>query len=174
MSSLDDRPFPTAALLGAGLLVLTTVAGVGTIQVQKHFAHIPLTATADTATPLQSRALRFVDQQDGVSVYGGHVQVFDAVTGTQLPQLRERDGFVRAVLNSLAYQRTKLQVNAPPVFTLSRWPGNKDHHRRQDNRGHRSTWAISAPATRRCSCASLQRRRHDRPPRHRNSLHHRN
>jgi putative photosynthetic complex assembly protein len=125
LSSLDDRPFPTAALFGAGLLVFTTVAGVGTIQLQKHFAHIPLTATADTATPLQSRTLRFVDQKDGVSVYGGHVLVFDAATGAQLPQLRERDGFVRAVLNSLAYQRTKLQVNAPPVFTLSRWPGNK-------------------------------------------------
>lgn len=125
LSSLDDRPFPTEALIGAALLVLTTVAGVGAIQLQKHFAHIPLRAGAGTAAPLQARALRFVDQQDGVSIYGGHVRVFDAATGAELPQLRERDGFVRAVLNSLAYERTKTGVQAPPVFELARWPDNR-------------------------------------------------
>ena len=101
MSSLDDKPFPKGALLGAGLLVLTTVAGVGTIQLQKHFTHDGRGGPAMAAAPLQVRALRFVDQQDGVSIYGGHVRVFDAASGAELPQLRERDGFVRAVLNSL-------------------------------------------------------------------------
>jgi len=125
LSSLDDRPFPIAALIGAGLLVFTTVAGVATIQLQKHFAHIPLRAGVSTATPLQARTLRFIDQQDGVSIYGGHVRVFDAATGAELPQLRDRDGFVRAVLNSLTYERTKTGVQAPPVFELARWPDNR-------------------------------------------------
>ena len=74
---------------------------------------------------MQSRTLRFVDQQDGVAIYGGHVRVFDAATNTELPQLRERDGFVRAVLNSLTYERTKTSVQAPPEFELTRWSDNK-------------------------------------------------
>jgi putative photosynthetic complex assembly protein len=112
--------------MGAGLLVLSTVAGVGTIQLKKHFAHIPLNASAILAeVPTEVRSLRFVDQQDGVSIYGGHVRVFDAVTGAELPQLRERDGFVRAVLNSLAYERTKNAVQAAPIFELARWPDNR-------------------------------------------------
>jgi putative photosynthetic complex assembly protein len=122
---MDDRPFPQAALIGAGLLILTTVVGVGTVQLQKHFAHIPLTPSVSSAGALQTRALRFVDQQDGVSVYGGHVRVFDAVTGVELPSLEESDGFVRAVLNSLAFERTKRGIEAPPVFELSRWPDNR-------------------------------------------------
>ena len=126
MSSLDERPFPAAALAGAGLLVLSTIAGVGSIQLRKHFAHLPLTATEiPAAKPVQIRALRFVDQQDGVSIYGGHVRVFDAASGAELPQLRERDGFVRAVLNSLTYERTKNGVQAPPLFELARWPDNR-------------------------------------------------
>lgn len=125
MSSLDERPFPKAALIGAGLLIFTTVAGVGAIQLQKHFAHIPLSENATGATQVQSRELRFVDQKDGVSIYGGHVLVFDARTGAELPQLRERDGFVRAVLNSLAFERTKSGVEAAPVFTLVRWSDNR-------------------------------------------------
>jgi putative photosynthetic complex assembly protein len=125
LSSLDERPFPKAALIGAGLLIVTTVLGVGSIQLQKHFANIPLSGTADNAAPVESRELRFVDQKDGVSVYGGHVLVYDARTGAQLPQLRERDGFVRAVLNSLAFERTKSGIEAAPVFTLVRWSDNR-------------------------------------------------
>ncbi|MGZ5920325.1 MAG: photosynthetic complex assembly protein PuhC [Rhizomicrobium sp.] len=126
LSSLADRPFPKAALLGASLLILSTVAGVGTIQLKKHFAHIPLNASAIPAEqPAEVRNLRFVDQQDGLSIYGGHVRVFDAVTGAELPQLRERDGFVRAILNSLAYERTKNAVQAPAIFELARWSDNR-------------------------------------------------
>jgi putative photosynthetic complex assembly protein len=126
LSSLDDRPFPAGALVGAGLLVLTTIAGVGTIQLRKHFSHVPLIASEiQVANPVQIRALRFEDQKDGVAVYGGHVRVFDAETGAELPQLRERDGFVRAVLNSLTYERTKNGVQAAPVFELTRWSDNK-------------------------------------------------
>lgn len=126
MSSLDDRPFPTGALIGAGILVLSTVAGVGAIQLNKHFSNLPLAASAvANAQPLQVRTLRFLDQQDGVSAYGGHVRVFDAASNAELPQLRERDGFVRAVLNSLAYERTKKAVQAAPVFELTRWSDNR-------------------------------------------------
>ncbi len=125
MSSLDERPFPAAALVGAGLLILTTVAGVGIIQLQKHFAPASVASDAPGATAVQTRLLRFVDQNDGVAVYGGHVRVFDVATGAELPQLRDRDGFVRAVLNSLTYERTKRAVSAPPIFELVRWSDNR-------------------------------------------------
>ena len=125
MSSLDDRPFPKPALIGAGLLILSTITGVGIIQAQKHFAHASNATIIEATAPQQSRTLRFVDQGDGVSVYGGHVRVFDAMTGSELQPLQEREGFVRAVLNSLMYQRTKLGISAAPVFELSRWPDGK-------------------------------------------------
>ncbi len=125
MSSLDERPFPTAALFGAALLVLTTTTGVGIIQFQKHLTDKAPAVAIEGATVLQVRTLRFVDQQDGVSVYGGHVLVFDAKTGAELPQLRDREGFVRAILNSLSYERTKRGVNAAPVFELASWSDNQ-------------------------------------------------
>lgn len=125
MSSLDEKPFPRAALIGAGLLILSTVAGVGTIQLQKFHAGTLRSAPALPAAAIETRELRFVDLQDGVSVFGGHVQVFDAITGTELPQLRERDGFIRAVLNSLAYERTKRGLEAPTVFQIARWSDDR-------------------------------------------------
>lgn len=125
MSSLDEKPFPAAALIGAGLLVLTTVVGVGIIQINKHYSPIVPFSDARSGSPAQTRELAFIDEHDGVSVYGGHVRVFDATSGRELPQLRERDGFVRAVLNSLMYERTKRGVAAPPVFELARWTDNR-------------------------------------------------
>jgi putative photosynthetic complex assembly protein len=122
LSSLDERPFPAAALIGAGMLMMTTVVGVGIIQLNKHFHPQPIVnLETQGATLVHSRDLRFVDEQDGVSVYGGHVRVFDVATGKELTQLSESDGFVRAVLNALTYERTKSDVNAAPVFTLTQW-----------------------------------------------------
>lgn len=107
-------------------MILFTVAGVGTIQLQKHFAHIPLDAAQiPSERPTDVRTLRFVDQHDGISIYGGHVRVFDAQTGVELPALRENEGFVRAILNSLAYERTKKGIQAAPIFALARWPDNR-------------------------------------------------
>jgi putative photosynthetic complex assembly protein len=122
---LDDRPFPKPALIGAGLLVLTTIVGVGTIQLQKRLSPPAPVDFALGATALETRDLRFIDQGDGVSVYGGHVRVFDVATGQELPQLQDREGFVRAVLNSLTYERTKGDVRAEPVFELVRWSDNR-------------------------------------------------
>lgn len=124
MSSLDERPFPTAALLGAGLLMVITVVGVGAIQLNKHFHPAAYAAPIDSGTPIASRELRFIDQGDGVNAYGGHVRVFDAITGRELPQLRASDGFVRAVLNSLNFERVKRDLRAPPVFQIVQWSDN--------------------------------------------------
>ena len=125
MSALDEKPFPKAALIGAGLLIFGTIAGVGNIQLQKFSAGTLRPSYESAAAPLETRDLRFIDLHDGVSVFGGHVQVFDAATGVELPQLRERDGFIRAVLNSLAFERTKRGIDAPPVFQIARWSDDR-------------------------------------------------
>jgi putative photosynthetic complex assembly protein len=122
LSSLDERPFPKAAIVGASLLIFATVAGVAAGQLHKHFV---LAAPAITAKALQSRDLRFVDAGDGVNAFGGHVRVYDVATGAELPPLVHSDGFIRAVLNSLAFERTKRGVSAAPIFQLALWSGNK-------------------------------------------------
>ncbi len=118
MSSLDERQIPITALVAGGLLVITTVLGV-----KLHVERDPPASRQETvsASLVQSRQLRFVDEGDGVSVYGGHVRVFDVVTGAELPQLRDNDGFIRAVLNSLAYERTRRNISGAPDFELASW-----------------------------------------------------
>jgi len=118
LSSLDERQIPLTALVAGGLLIITTVLGV-----KLHVERDPpaLRHEAVSANLVASRLLRFVDAGDGVSVYGGHVRVFDAKTGEELPQLRENDGFIRAVLNSLTYERTRRAISGPPVFELASW-----------------------------------------------------
>ena len=82
-----NHQFPLTALVAAGLTIFDTLVGVHVYQSK----HPPQTIVEiDTATPLKSRELRFVDAGDGASVYGGHVSVFDATTGTRLPPLREK------------------------------------------------------------------------------------
>lgn len=123
MSAPDQRSVPTAALLGAGLLVLTTVVGVGAHQLIKHFS--PTAEPAAQATLVLRRQLRFLDQGDGISAYGGHVRVFDVKSGRELGPLRESDGFIRAVLNSLAFERTRSGAGGAPIFELASWSDNK-------------------------------------------------
>lgn len=122
MSSLDERPIPITALVAGGLLIITTVLGV-----KLHIERDPpaMRHEAVSATLVTSRLLRFVDSGDGVSVYGGHVRVFDVETGAELPQLRENDGFIRAVLNSLAFERSRRGVSGPPDFELASWSDNR-------------------------------------------------
>jgi putative photosynthetic complex assembly protein len=118
LSSLDERPIPITALVAGGLLIITTVLGV-----KLHIERDPpaLRHESVSATLVKSRLLRFVDEGDGVSVYGGHVRVFDVQTGAELPQLRENDGFIRAVLNSLAFERSRRGITGSPDFELASW-----------------------------------------------------
>jgi putative photosynthetic complex assembly protein len=109
-------------LLGAGCLIVVSLVGVGLHQLHKpmHVASAPTQATA-----LQTRQLRFVDLGDGVAVYGGHVRVFDAASGVELPPLADKEGFVRAVLNSLAFERHKRGVAGDAGFALNFWSDNR-------------------------------------------------
>lgn len=116
MSALDDRPFPRGALIGAALLIAATIAGVAMHQLTKGAAgHSQQLASAPV---VQARALRFVDEGGGVTAFGGRVAVYDAASETKLADLVETDGFIRTVLNSLAFERTKRRIEAAAVFKL--------------------------------------------------------
>lgn len=123
MSGLDERPFPRGALLGAAFLIAATIVGVGINQIVKFSAPAPQTQSAETV--IASRDLRFVDQGGGVNAFGGAVAVFDDRTGDYIANLTPTDGFIRVVLNSLAFERTKRNIAADTVFTLVMHAGNR-------------------------------------------------
>lgn len=125
MNSLDDRPLSPFALSAAGVVILVTVAGVGLHQwIARGEPSVASSATAP-ATQIGVRSLRFLDAGDGLGAYGGHVRVFDARSGHELPELAENEGFIRTVLNGLVFERTKQRIEAEPVFELSVWSDNK-------------------------------------------------
>jgi putative photosynthetic complex assembly protein len=122
MQSQETSSITLIAVVASGLLMVTSVIGVNLHQNRK----LAAPAQVEEVPVVQSRQLRFVDQGDGVSVYGGHVRVFDVATGKEYPELRADEGFVRTVLNSLAFERTKRGiVNQVPVFELTAWKDNK-------------------------------------------------
>ena len=116
MSGLDERPFPRGALIGAFCLIGLTIIGVGVHQLIKFRS--PVVATASAGDVLASRNLRFIDQGGGATAFGGAVAVYDVTTGAYLSNLQSSDGFIRAVLNSLLFERTKRKLEGDTVFTL--------------------------------------------------------
>jgi putative photosynthetic complex assembly protein len=122
VSAPKDRPLPVIPLVAAFLVMFDTIVGIKIYQAQHPR---PAVVAIDSSTVLRTRDLRFVDSGDGMSVYGGHVSVYDAKTGAAYPPLRENEGFIRAVLNSLSFERTKRSVNAAPIFRLTYWSDKK-------------------------------------------------
>lgn len=122
MSAPKDRPLPIIRLVAALLVMFDTIVGVHVYTVRHPRSEV---GPVNTASVVRSRDLRFIDSGDGVSVYGGHVAVYDAATGAAYPPLRENDGFIRAVLNSLSFERTKRSLDAAPVFRLTYWSDKK-------------------------------------------------
>ncbi len=116
-NSLNEPRFPIIPLVAAFIVMFDTIVGVGVY----HARHPHLATGFEGVAALRTRDLRFVDAGDGVAVYGGHVRVFDSVTGAEYPPLRPNDGFIRAVLNSFAFERTKRQINGIPTFRLTYW-----------------------------------------------------
>lgn len=123
MSGLDEKPFPRGALIGAAALVVATIVGVGINQIVKFSDPAYQASTAETV--VASRDLKFVDEGGGVNAFGGSVAVFDGKTGAYIANLTATDGFIRAVLNSLAFERTKRNLSADTVFTLVMRAGHR-------------------------------------------------
>lgn len=122
MDSPQNRPFPVIPLVAASLMIFDSIVGIRIYQSN----HPPQSIVeAETAIPVKSRDLRFVDAGDGAAIFGGHVSVYDATTGARLPPLRENEGFVRTVLNSLAFERNKRSIDTTPVFRLTYWSSKR-------------------------------------------------
>ncbi len=115
MSSLDERPFPRGAIIGAGLLIGLSMVMVGAAQLYK-FSSPPVAKPAPTAEEIaERRDLRFVE------VNGVAVQAIDATTGAKVVDLVESDGFIRVILQGLAFDRNRMGKREEPVFTLTHW-----------------------------------------------------
>ncbi len=117
--------FPPAILLGAGLLLATTLGGVGFIQYQKLNGPPVAVDLARGATVVERKVLRFVDLGDGTGRFQGGVRVYDASTSQELKPLAANEGFIRAILNGLAFERLKMANTATPELELTAWSDNR-------------------------------------------------
>lgn len=117
--------FPPVILLSAGLLMATTLGGVGFIQYKKLNGPPVVDDIARGASAIHRRVLRFVDVGDNPSRFQGSVRIFDVETGVELEPLAGNEGFVRAVLNSLAFERLKSADASVPELELTAWSDNR-------------------------------------------------
>jgi putative photosynthetic complex assembly protein len=105
------RPIPRAVLIGAAMLIVTTIALAGVARM----AGLGTTRTA-TAAAAESRELRFTDQRDG------SIAVVDAATDQMVATVSPgTNGFIRGTLRGLARERKQQGVGAGPAFRLVRW-----------------------------------------------------
>jgi len=106
-----DPPIPRAILLGAGALILLTLAFVGGGK----YADIGTTGTVNAAVA-ESRTLQFRDRADGAA------EILLADTGQVIAILQPGagDGFIRGVLRGLARERMLNGVGRQAPFVLNR------------------------------------------------------
>lgn len=104
-------PIPRGVLIGAALLIATTIA----LAAAARMTGIGATRIA-TIVPVETRDLRFTDQRDG------SITVVDAATdGTVDVVAPGTNGFIRGALRGLARERKQHGVGAGPAFRLVRW-----------------------------------------------------
>lgn len=105
------RPFPRGPLVGAGALVLLTILLAATAR----FTGLG-TTEVETASPVESRDLRFEDRADG------SVVVLEAKDGTLVERLAPgTNGFVRGVMRGLARERKLEGIGDEKPFRLTLW-----------------------------------------------------
>ncbi len=109
-SPFGDRPFPQAALIGAGLLLSATLLLVSMNEVTDS------RPTSQTVDQLAFRDLRFEDGPDGSIV------VYDVAAGELIETVAAGgDGFVRATLRGLARDRKIAGLGPEAPFRLAAW-----------------------------------------------------
>ncbi|MEJ1159236.1 photosynthetic complex assembly protein PuhC [Prosthecomicrobium sp. N25] len=109
MTETADKPVPTAAVLGA----LVLVAGAVAVAALGHYGGIGRTVMPEAAA-VAVKDLRFEDR-------GGAVAVLDADTGAEVAQLAPgTNGFIRGVLRGLARERRMSGTGREPPFQLVR------------------------------------------------------
>ena len=111
MNETVDRTIPRGAILGAAALVgfSILVAGFGRLT-GAGAVHV------DYANAKHELTFRFEDRADG------GIEVIAPESGATLGVVPAgRDGFVRTVLRSLAFDRQRHGVGAGPAFVIAKW-----------------------------------------------------
>ncbi len=101
--------FPRSVLIGAGLLILASLA-LAAIGRMRHATEIPAHETA-----LVVRELRFSDMPNG------DVRVTDATTGAVVKIITGQAGFLRGTMRGLAQAREHDNAGPTTPFRLTRW-----------------------------------------------------
>lgn len=117
--STNHAQIPKAALLGAGLILASTI---GLVLVHQHtgFLGQPLAVapahTDASAGVLASRMIRVADRSDGAVV------VIDDHSGATIDVVTTgKDGFIRGVFRGLARERSLHGIGEAPAFRLTRY-----------------------------------------------------
>lgn len=108
--TLRHQHFPRAALLGAGAIIVLTIAAAGVGRITG-----PVRSFEPSAA-VASRNLRFEDRPDG------SVAVRDARDGAPVAVMAPAtNGFLRATLRGLARERYHQDLTSELPFRLTRW-----------------------------------------------------
>lgn len=106
-----DRPFPRAALIGAGLLIVLSIG----MAAMGRLTNIGTTRMPSSSV-VQERQVQFEDQSDGGIV------VYDARAQRRIALLAPgTNGFLRGVLRGLVRERRRSEIGAQAPFVLTRW-----------------------------------------------------
>jgi putative photosynthetic complex assembly protein len=110
-AQLSDPTLPRGLLIGAGVLVVSSLLVVAAARLTGYKPDTP-----PPSTVVASSELRFEDRPDGaVLIYN---QADDRLVDTLKPGT---NGFVRGVLRGLVRERRADHVGAVPPFRLTRW-----------------------------------------------------
>lgn len=106
---IDDQPFPTGALIAIGVLLLLSIVMASAARLTDFGA-----TRLEVAPASQSVELVFNDAP------GGYIQVEEAGTGREVAMLAPGShGFVRVVLQGLAFDRGRQEIGPGGTFILS-------------------------------------------------------
>jgi putative photosynthetic complex assembly protein len=106
----SDRTMPRRVLLGAGALIGFVLLAVAAVRL----SGVGATSFPPTASPIDTRELRFEDRPDG------SVAVYDGRSAEPSRRLEPgEDGFVRATLRTFARDRKRHGVGAEAPFRLT-------------------------------------------------------
>ena len=117
MKEIDSEPFPRLPLIGAGLLVGSTILLAASVQLG--ILPAPRTAVSERAAArvatIETRDLRFTDRPDGALVITDVKRGINAETITH----GTNAGFIRGVLRGLARDRMMRGIGQEPPFRLT-------------------------------------------------------
>jgi putative photosynthetic complex assembly protein len=113
MAHVHSQTVPGGALIGAALLVATSIAAAA---LMRPHTEVSAANVAQSATAVESRRLHFVDRADGA------VLVLDAANRSVVDVVAPGgDGFVRGLMRGMARERRLRGLGAQTPFTLTRW-----------------------------------------------------